>query len=218
MPRAAIAILLAAIASPASAQYSFEAPFDGTLYSLQGCFDGISINFDPDTGINVELVNPLVRVFNASGATAPFVGDEVGVAEIGIASGPDGIVITSIGIGIGATVNGADTVVPGTLDFHIKIGDDSGPIPDSGPLEFAMITDLGPNILSSPGTYELDCPADVNDDGAATPADFTAWLGCFGGPGSAPYCDRADVNKSGSIEPADFTAWLAAFQAGCDTD
>ena len=60
-----------------------------------------------------------------------------------------------------------------------------------------------------------DCPADVNGDGTASPADFTAWLGCFNNPASAPFCDRADVNASGAIDPADFTAWLAAFNAGC---
>ena len=60
-----------------------------------------------------------------------------------------------------------------------------------------------------------DCPADVNGDGVASPADFTAWLACFNNPASAPFCERADVNDSGSIEPADFTAWLAAFNAGC---
>ena len=60
-----------------------------------------------------------------------------------------------------------------------------------------------------------DCPADVNGDGNADPADFTAWLGCFNDPGSAAFCDRADVNGSGAIDPSDFTAWLAAFQAGC---
>ena len=61
-----------------------------------------------------------------------------------------------------------------------------------------------------------DCPADVNGDGNADPADFTAWLGCFNNPASAPYCDRADVNGSGTIDPSDFTAWLAAFNAGCN--
>ena len=60
------------------------------------------------------------------------------------------------------------------------------------------------------------CPADVNGDGLASPADFTAWLGCFNDPGSAPFCDRADVNASGAVDPADFTAWLAAFNAGCE--
>ena len=69
-------------------------------------------------------------------------------------------------------------------------------------------------IAVAPAT-DSPCPADVNGDGVATPADFTAWLGCFNDPGSAPFCDNADVNGSGAIDPADFTAWLAAFNAGC---
>jgi len=64
-------------------------------------------------------------------------------------------------------------------------------------------------------TIDDSCPADINGDGAATPADFTAWLSCFNDPGSSPNCDRADVNEDGTIGPADFTAWLAAFQSGC---
>ena len=57
--------------------------------------------------------------------------------------------------------------------------------------------------------------ADVNGDGVLDPADFTAWLGCFGNPASQPFCDpNADVNQSGAVDPADFTAWLSAFNAG----
>ena len=59
------------------------------------------------------------------------------------------------------------------------------------------------------------CPADINNDGVATPADFTAWLACFNNPMNLPACEPADVNNDGSIDPADFTAWLGAFQAGC---
>jgi len=59
------------------------------------------------------------------------------------------------------------------------------------------------------------CDADVNGDGKATPADFTAWLACFNNM-KMPNCDAADVNNDGSITPADFTAWLAAFNAGCN--
>ena len=70
-------------------------------------------------------------------------------------------------------------------------------------------------LLTVPLSPVNDCAADVNGDGLASPADFTAWLGCFGDPGSAPYCARADVNRSGTVDPADFTAWLGAFQAGC---
>ena len=64
-------------------------------------------------------------------------------------------------------------------------------------------------------TRITDCLADVNNDGVASPADFTAWLQCFGDPTSAGYCASADVNGSGTVDPADFTAWLAAFNAGC---
>ena len=58
------------------------------------------------------------------------------------------------------------------------------------------------------------CPADVNGDGVADPADFTAWLAFFNTP-SLPGSERADVNGDGNIDPADFTAWLAAFNQGC---
>ena len=79
-------------------------------------------------------------------------------------------------------------------------------------------------IIDADGTWDAstlvnlrdaDCPADVNNDGSASPADFTAWLACFNDPMSAPFCDRADVNIDGAVSPADFTAWLAAFQKGC---
>ena len=62
----------------------------------------------------------------------------------------------------------------------------------------------------------LNCAADVNADGTVSPADFTAWLGCFNNPASAPFCNRADVNGDGLLSPADFTAWLAAFNVGCN--
>lgn len=52
--------------------------------------------------------------------------------------------------------------------------------------------------------------ADQNGDGAATPADFTAWLANFNAMNPI-----ADVNQDGSITPADFSAWIVAFNAGC---
>ena len=84
-----------------------------------------------------------------------------------------------------------------------------------------VVQDLSPIDTGSLGSACLtvvtveDCPADVNGDGAATPADFTAWLSCFNDPASAPFCGNADVNDDAGLDPADFTAWLAAFQLGC---
>jgi len=54
------------------------------------------------------------------------------------------------------------------------------------------------------------CLADVNHDGAVTPADFTAWIAAFNA--MAPECDQ---NGDGNCTPADFTAWIANFNAGC---
>jgi hypothetical protein len=54
------------------------------------------------------------------------------------------------------------------------------------------------------------CLADVNGDGAATPADFSAWVSAFNAQG--PGCDQ---NGDGACTPADFSAWIANFNAGC---
>jgi hypothetical protein len=55
------------------------------------------------------------------------------------------------------------------------------------------------------------CPADVNMDGVASPADFNAWILAFNG--NDP---RADQNGDGLVTPADFNAWIANFNAGCN--
>ena len=56
------------------------------------------------------------------------------------------------------------------------------------------------------------CVGDVNQDGALSPADFTAWLEIFGDETRTPdEIARADINNDGVVSPADFTAWLDAF-------
>ncbi len=54
------------------------------------------------------------------------------------------------------------------------------------------------------------CAADVNGDGSATPADFTAWLSAFNT--MTPACDQ---NGDGLCTPSDFTAWVANYNLGC---
>ncbi|GAB5496953.1 MAG: integrin alpha [Phycisphaerales bacterium] len=56
----------------------------------------------------------------------------------------------------------------------------------------------------------VPCPADTNDDGTLSPADFTAWISAF-----HAITDACDQNGDGSCTPADFTAWLANYKAGC---
>jgi len=50
--------------------------------------------------------------------------------------------------------------------------------------------------------------ADVNGDGAVTPADFTAWIAAYNGGDI-----KADQNCDGVLTPADFTAWIANYNA-----
>ncbi|GAB5496511.1 MAG: hypothetical protein Phyf2KO_15910 [Phycisphaerales bacterium] len=57
----------------------------------------------------------------------------------------------------------------------------------------------------------LDCIADVNGDGALTPADFTAWVNAFNN--NLPECDQ---NSDGSCTPTDFTAWIANYTTACE--
>ncbi len=54
------------------------------------------------------------------------------------------------------------------------------------------------------------CPADANNDGVLTPADFNAWILAFNT--NAPECDQ---NNDDACTPADFNAWIANFNAGC---
>ncbi|MEL7483657.1 MAG: choice-of-anchor tandem repeat NxxGxxAF-containing protein [Planctomycetota bacterium] len=63
-------------------------------------------------------------------------------------------------------------------------------------------------IVAAPGP---ECPADINGDGDATPADFNAWLAAFNS--QAPGCDQ---NGDGLCDPSDFNAWVVNFNVGCD--
>ncbi|MCA9274325.1 MAG: right-handed parallel beta-helix repeat-containing protein [Phycisphaerales bacterium] len=63
------------------------------------------------------------------------------------------------------------------------------------------------------GPYEFQgtsCWADVNLDGALSPADFSAWVAAFNANNV-----RADQNRDGDVTPADFSAWVANYNAGC---
>ncbi|MEO1584126.1 MAG: alpha/beta hydrolase-fold protein [Planctomycetota bacterium] len=52
--------------------------------------------------------------------------------------------------------------------------------------------------------------SDVNGDGNATPADFTAWVIAFNSRDPA-----ADQNGDGLIAPADFTSWVLNYNSVC---
>ena len=130
-------------------------------------------------------------------------------ARVTVTRQSDGAVVADLDPNGTPAINATLSLAPGVYFFTVR--------PSFEPVTDGPISDYG-----SIGQYEITvdlttgcCPADVNGDGTASPADFTAWLGCFNDPMSAPYCDNADVNASGTVDPADFTAWLAAFNAGC---
>ncbi len=106
--------------------------------------------------------------------------------------------------GLGSWSGGApsgDEVVNNRYDNTFDIGDWFGIVPDFVSLGLCIRL----NVTGGPTTQ--DC-CDVNQDGACTPADFSAWIAAFNAMG--PTCD---VNQDGSCTPADFSAWIAAFNA-----
>ncbi len=56
-----------------------------------------------------------------------------------------------------------------------------------------------------------ECPADVNDDGQLTPADFHAWIEAY-----TEHRIVADQNLDVYITPSDFYAWILNYNEGCD--
>lgn len=59
-------------------------------------------------------------------------------------------------------------------------------------------------------SYADACLADVNGDGIASPADFSAWVAAYNA--SASGCDQ---NGDGQCTPADFSAWVINYNNGC---
>ncbi|MEO1534095.1 MAG: GC-type dockerin domain-anchored protein [Planctomycetota bacterium] len=56
----------------------------------------------------------------------------------------------------------------------------------------------------------VDCPADINGDGALSPGDFNAWVIAFNNQSAG--CDQ---NGDGLCTPGDFNAWVINYNAGC---
>lgn len=74
---------------------------------------------------------------------------------------------------------------------------------------YATLVNLRPDLLANACD---PCPniADVNDDDALTPADFSAWIGAFNADSPS-----ADQNADGLVTAADFSAWIVNYNKGC---
>ncbi|MEL6796270.1 MAG: GC-type dockerin domain-anchored protein [Planctomycetota bacterium] len=56
----------------------------------------------------------------------------------------------------------------------------------------------------------VECVADINGDGALSPGDFNAWILAFNNQSAG--CDQ---NGDGMCTPSDFNAWILNYNAGC---
>ncbi len=86
----------------------------------------------------------------------------------------------------------------------------------------AVVTDFTPWVrdeafrqqhMSQNAEFVLNIPpspADTNNDGVLTPADFNGWILAFNN--NAPACDQ---NGDGLCTPADFNAWILNYNTGC---
>lgn len=113
----------------------------------------------------------------------------------------------------------------GMVDVRDILADAGNPIPAGFQIDgLSYVTNDGSKIVgygSYPDTFpdyhsfiihiDAPCLADVNGDGAVTPADFSAWLNAYNN--NLPECDQ---NDDGNCSPADFSAWVNNYNNGCD--
>jgi hypothetical protein len=88
------------------------------------------------------------------------------------------------------------TLTPGS--HLLRFVNTSGPTQEFNIDRLTFVSDVPP------------CAADVNGDGAATGADFSAWVAAFNA--RSPL---ADQNGDGAVTASDFSAWVANFNVGC---
>lgn len=105
------------------------------------------------------------------------------------------------------------TPIPGATSSSFGIA--SAVPADDGVYTVAVTNDCD-TVISNGATLTVeptptdDCPADTNNDGLVSPADFNAWIVAFNS--QAPECDQ---NGDGQCTPSDFNAWILNFNAGC---
>ncbi|MEO1717459.1 MAG: GC-type dockerin domain-anchored protein [Planctomycetota bacterium] len=111
-------------------------------------------------------------------------------------------IATDAASGSQVTVDASTAVNGGIVLFEDAASGISLRLPDADGTTLQFI-DLTINIVGCG-------PADTNNDGQVTPADFNAWVLAFNS--QAPECDQ---NADGQCTPADFNAWVLNFNSGC---
>ena len=148
-----------------------------------------------DAFIGAESTNNYVGWFDAASATVARGSVVEGLIDLQTEFGslPEQIAIAAAGFG---------TNDAGTLQTQAPAGNGNTTLEAA---EYLVI-----DLCSLTPKDCNPCPADVNGDGLATPADFNAWIIAFNN--NAPECDQNDDEL---CTPADFNAWILNFNAGC---
>ncbi|GAB5496416.1 MAG: hypothetical protein Phyf2KO_14960 [Phycisphaerales bacterium] len=113
------------------------------------------------------------------------------------------------GIIIGIEITEADGVHYGWIEFQRLPGFDENKLNQCSE-QYRVVRYAYETTPGVPAFVTPSCLADVNGDGMATPADFTAWINAFNN--NLPTCDQ---NEDGACTPTDFTAWVDNFNNGC---
>lgn len=148
-----------------------------------------------DAFIGAESTNNYVGWFDAASATVARGSVVEGLIDLQTEFGslPEQIAIAAAGFG---------TNDAGTLQTQAPAGNGNTTLEAA---EYLVI-----DLCSLTPKDCNPCPADVNGDGLATPADFNAWIIAFNN--QLPECDQ---NNDTLCTPADFNAWILNFNAGC---
>jgi hypothetical protein len=80
---------------------------------------------------------------------------------------------------------------------------------DTGEYTVVFTNECGA-VETRPAVLTIKCPADVDDSGSVTPADYAAFVALFEAGESA-----ADIDRSGFIDTDDFDAFVREYQSGC---
>ncbi|MEO1584934.1 MAG: VCBS repeat-containing protein [Planctomycetota bacterium] len=188
--------------------------------------------------VNEDGVDDLIVAFSDINAIRIFLGDGVGGLSLTpielpytttTTAIPSSVIVADFNKDDEQDIMLATNSNPGVLYFRGNgTGSFAAPVPISADFDHTVFAadvnnDGATDLITSSGfgtspanvvkvylSNCLFCPADVNADGAVTPADFSAWILAFNL--DLPECDQ---NGDGICTPADFTAWSLNYNDGC---
>ena len=140
----------------------------------------------------------------------PFGGEDVFRVELSTNGGSSWTTIRDLSSATNSWVNDEVEIggqFPATSQLRLRF---TAADNDPGDVVEAGVDAISLRAFECEDPNTCDNPADTNNDGAVTPADFNAWIAAFNA--NAPECDQ---NADTICTPADFNAWIVNFNLGC---